>query len=173
MAADLHIHIYENLTENDMIIFFRNYIGSKYSRMTPIFDSLPESPTKKQIEQFKNKIIDAEEQDRAFNEEMKKQHLNRDIVSEKMSNTPNIWVGEVSWLKAAFCENGERFVPSPIMKISELIDENLPVIDDHLIGQIVDAMKLSNTTGYSLEHSDNIRNFLEQHKGKQCFTISW
>ena len=89
-------------------------------------------------------------------------------------NTPSVWVGEVSWLKAALFEDGEEtFVPSPVQKIHELIGENLPVLDDKLEREILDALGLENVTSYEVESVVKIHQFLRSHKGKQLFTVSW
>jgi hypothetical protein len=89
-------------------------------------------------------------------------------------NTPQVWVGEVSWLKAAFLKGGdEEFVPDPIRAIHKVIGENFPVIDDALIAQVKAAMFLPNKTQYSLAGADEILGFLAQNRGRKAFTISW
>lgn len=91
----------------------------------------------------------------------------------KVSNTPNIWIGEVSWLKAGLFEDVEAFVPNTVAAISEAIGDDRPEIDDAFIEKICAAFDLENTTGYSLTTADKIRPFLEEHRGKKVFTISW
>jgi len=94
-------------------------------------------------------------------------------VYERVINTPNIWVGEVSWLKAMVFEKPADFIPQAIGKIHEIIGEELPDIDDILIHDIKCAMTLPNSTGYSLANAESILEFLEQHRGKKVFTVSW
>lgn len=95
-------------------------------------------------------------------------------IYEKIAKyTENIWVGEVSWLKAALFNDGKSFVPGPIEKISELIGEDLIKIDTDLILAIAEALKIENETNYSLNDHKTIEQFLIKHKGKQVFTVSW
>ncbi len=91
-----------------------------------------------------------------------------------VGNTPQIWVGEVSWLKAALMEGGdEEFVPDPIGAIYDIIGEDFPAIDDALIAKVKDAMLLPNKTQYSLADAEKVLAFLEQNKGRKAFTVSW
>lgn len=137
MAADLHIHIFKGITEQDLADFNSNTFGSKYFNPRSVFEK------------------------------------SKDNSYDKMCETPQIWIGEVSWLKAALLEDSERFVPGTVMQISELIGEDLPVLDDELIAKILAAFDTPNATGYSLAAADEVAEFLEQHKGKQVFTVSW
>ena len=96
-----------------------------------------------------------------------------DPSRKKVGDTPSVWVGEVSWLKAALFDDSEAFIPDPVGAISELVGEDLPVIDDSFMEKVKEAMAMPNETGYSLAHAEEILAFLEEHKGKQVFTISW
>jgi len=136
MAADLHIHIFEGITEKDLAGFFANTWGSKYFNLGR--GSSWDDPSRR-----------------------------------KVGNTPQIWVGGVSCLKAALFEDSESFIPDPVGAISELVGEDLPVIDDSFIVKIKEAMAIPNETGYSLANAEEIVVFLEEHKGKRVFTISW
>lgn len=92
----------------------------------------------------------------------------------KVSDTPNIWIGEVSWLKASLIEGGtHEYVPSTVKTINEAIGEDLPELTDELIEKICAAFDLENTTGYNLATADKVRPFLEEHRGKKVYTISW
>jgi hypothetical protein len=90
-----------------------------------------------------------------------------------LNASPNVWVGEVSWLKAALFEDEEAFVPDAVAEVYEIIGEGLPVIDDALIEKIRTALGAQNRTGYNVTDPDPVIRFLEQHRGKPCFTISW
>lgn len=94
-------------------------------------------------------------------------------LSEPINKSPNIWVGEVSWLKAGLTEDSESFIPTTVAKIQELIGDREPIIDDNLIEQITKAFDLRNATGYSLNTKSVVKKFLLKHKGKKIFTISW
>ncbi len=93
-------------------------------------------------------------------------------VFHRVSETPNIWVGEVSWLKAALFDD-DSYVPNPVGAINDLIGEELPVLDDALIEAIGKAVDLKNETGYRLGNAEDILAFLRLHKGKKVFTVSW
>jgi len=47
------------------------------------------------------------------------------------------------------------------------------VIDDPFMEKVKEAMSIPNKTGYSLANAEEILAFLEEHRGKQVFTISW
>lgn len=88
-------------------------------------------------------------------------------------NTPQVWVGEVSWLKAMVYQDAETFVPPPVAQVSDLIGEELPVLTPELRAQILDALGLANDTGYDTSDREPIGAFLDQHMGERLFTVSW
>ena len=61
------------------------------------------------------------------------------------------------------------FFPQPLV----ILSEDFPLIDDSLIARIRDGMALSNSTGYRVAKQDAVLAFLEKHRGKPVFTISW
>lgn len=89
------------------------------------------------------------------------------------AETPDIWVGEVSWLKAAILDSPAEFIPDPVGKIAEIIGDEFPIIDDDLINRITEAMDIDNKTSYSVANPEHVVEFLERHRGKAVFTISW
>ncbi len=97
----------------------------------------------------------------------------KEEVFDKIADTPQVWVGEVSWLKAALFEDPERYVPLPVATIAEIIGEELPMCDDALINRIAEAMALPNGTGYQLANATEVLTWLEEHKGHRLFTVSW
>ena len=138
MAADLHIHIYDGLTEDHMRIFFSNTMGSKW--FNPV--------------SFNNSRFDSKEY-------------------REVADSENIWVGEVSWLKAAFLEDGDTFIPTTVQQVSEAVGEDLPEIDDDLIAKIMTAFAQENKTEYALAKQEDLLHWLECNRGKKVFTISW
>jgi len=100
-----------------------------------------------------------------------------------ISKTPNIWIGEVSWLKAALFEDQDTFIPDTVQQIVEIIDDGFPFVTDELIKKIADTFDLPNNTikkdgvwngnGYSLAKKDDVIEFLKQYIGYKIFTISW
>ena len=96
-----------------------------------------------------------------------------DAAYDKIGNSPNIWIGSVSWLKAGLLDDYDRYVPSTVEEISNLIGEDLPTLDEELIAKIVKAFDLPNNTSYELAERNAVREFLEKHKGKKVFTVSW
>ena len=149
MGADLHIHVFERITEDDLAIMKSSTLGSKYFNLK--LDDMP------------------------WEEKSK--------IHKRVGETPNIWIGEVSWLKAALMEDSDTFIPNTVRDISELIGEDLPVVDDEFIDKVVAAFEQLNNTkkedgvwsgsGYSLANPEEVRTFLEIHKGKKVFQISW
>ncbi len=95
-----------------------------------------------------------------------------DSLFSKMSDTPNEWVGEVSWLKAGIMGSDE-YIPDPVQAVSDIVGEDLPVIDDEFIKKIADAMGLENSTTYVVSTGGKLCEFLSKYKGERVFTISW
>ena len=141
MSADLHIHVFECITEDDIAKLNVSTVGSKH------FD-----------------LVQA-------------MHVQRSGIYMKVINrihsTPNVWIGEVSWLKASVFGDVETFVPNPIAGVQEIIGEDLPVIDGDLIERIGTALSMTNTTKYHIVDRDKVLTFLRKHMGKQVFTVSW
>jgi len=133
MAADLSIHVFEGVTEEDLAAFFSHTLGSKYMDL--------------------NRRTDLG-------------------VHLKISDTPGIWIGEVSWLKAAITGDME-YVPGPVQSVQETIGEDLPEVDDALIARIMAAFDIPNLTAYHIAEPAEVRSFLEAHRGKRLFTVSW
>ena len=98
----------------------------------------------------------------------------KDSALEIIRNTPQCWVGEVSWLKAALFNNEEEFVPSPVGRISELIPYWTTVrVTEELIEQVDKAFDLVNSTTYNLVQREKIIDFLRENFDKEVFTVSW
>lgn len=92
----------------------------------------------------------------------------------KIHKTPDVWIGEVSWLKASLFEDGkEIFIPPTVMQIHEIVGEDLPTVDDEMIERVKAAFEAPNETGYSLAEVGEVVSFLTEHKGKRAFTVSW
>lgn len=92
--------------------------------------------------------------------------------------TPNVWVGSVSWLKAALFEDEASYVPPLVNRISDLIpnddDGGVEITDDLLAAvQAAFITQAENKTVYELAESNVVMDFLRQHKGKKAFVISW
>jgi hypothetical protein len=93
---------------------------------------------------------------------------------KKIGDTPNVWIGEVSWLKADLTDDAETFVPDPIGKIHDLIGEELPTLDDETIAKIVAILRaVPNQTQYRVTTPEKVMEFLVQHRGKRVFQVSW
>jgi len=97
----------------------------------------------------------------------------KEDLEQEVEDTPSVWVGEVSWLKAALFDDAETFIPAPIGAVHDTIGEDWPRIDDTLIAQIDEAMRLPNDTAYALASAEDVLNFLRANRGKRAFTVSW
>lgn len=141
MAADLHIHVLEGCSEQDIMKFFSNTMGSKH-----------------------------------FDLRMPRDHkaiTDPDDLWARVSESPNIWIGEVSWLKAALTGDSDTFVPTPVQQIHDVIGEELPMLDEALEAKILEALALKNDTGYDVTKQEEVKTFLKEHRGKRLFTVSW
>lgn len=146
MAADLHIHVFEGCTEEDLAHFFANSVGSKW---------------------FAGFGVGSDRQN------CYKNNCESTGPCNRVTSTPSIWIGEVSWLKAALFDDPETFVPGPVAQIADLIREDLPVLTEELKEKILSALKTENKTGYSISEEAPVKEFLEKQIGKKLFTISW
>jgi len=93
---------------------------------------------------------------------------------EVISDTPQVWVGEVSWLKAALFDDKHAYLPGAVERIAAIIpcSHSVPITND-LIEQVGKAFDIPNTTQYDLASRDQIVAFLNEHKGNEAFTVSW
>lgn len=92
----------------------------------------------------------------------------------KMHDTPNIWIGEVSWLKAAVFNDPDAFIPNVVLMVHEAIGEDLPVLDEVLLEKLRSAFDaVGGGSGYSIAEWPKVEEFLRQHMGERLFTISW
>jgi hypothetical protein len=107
-----------------------------------------------------------------------------------VGETPNIWIGEVSWLKAMISDDADEYVPEPVSLVHEIVGESLPVLTPDLRDRLLAALHAPNATFYDVapaevaadrhrnltegaEQDGSIRSFLEAHMGKRLFTVSW
>jgi hypothetical protein len=96
---------------------------------------------------------------------------------ELFSNTPQIHVGEVSWLKAAVTDDPESYIPPFVQKVAELFEMPAKgkrvIITPEIIAKVEEYKSLPNATSYKLSSVDDVIEFLKAHVGKPAFTISW
>ena len=185
MSADLHIHVIDNLDFEE---------DCKTALMSTFWASGPDGGNGyrewlvdgKWVHEFK---VPKGFWERVNNKEIEtelREWIIENYNEQAMYNCPDIWVGQVSWLKAAIFDDKESFIPDAVAQISDIIGrdwEALNVIDDKLIEEVRKAFALPNKTakdggvfggsGYELAHVDSIVEFLEQYQGKQVFTVSW
>lgn len=140
MAADLYIHVFGEITEDDLRVFKENTLGSKH------------------FIGFLGKVSPDEVRDRSM---------------ALISRTVSVWIGEVSWIKANVTGLREEYVPNTVLKVHELIGEDLPVLDEALKQKILSAFSEPNTTGYRINKKSEVEAFLTQNIGKRLFTVSW
>jgi hypothetical protein len=99
------------------------------------------------------------------------------FITKKISATPQVDVGHASvyWLQqiSAGKTPDPSLIAEPVAAVREIIGEDLPIIDDALIEKITVALRLENQTKYPLFSEDTVVDFLQKHKGKQCFTVFW
>lgn len=96
----------------------------------------------------------------------------RATAIDRVGDMPNVWIGEVSWLKAAVFGDSETFVPGPVQAVQDAIGEHLPRLDPTL-EIILAALDVPNQTGYRISEVEPVRQFLAKHRNKRLFTVSW
>lgn len=166
MAADMKIHVMDapgkEVSRETLRVFFNGTLGSKLGGWPKITDDMTEEEAGSLIEAFFAESPTHEEWGEAY---------------LRVAETPGVWVGEVSWLKAALTGDVETYIPDPVSDVREAIGEDLPIIDQDLIERVMQALKGSNETGYDVANETygvrQIREFLETHRGLRAFTVSW
>lgn len=177
MAADLHIHV---LTNGQDLRILEIYLNTEFSTNSgqKIGDwvrgyreflvngewmRMSEVPNDAKVEDMRSVIYP---------------NITDKMYDEAIARTADYWVGEVSWLKAAFSEQFSEedpsvFIPGNVQAVSDLIP-GLVMLDEELKDKIVEAAKKPNQTGYSTIHdTEGLEEFLTKHLGKLIFTISW
>jgi len=169
MAADLHLHIRTSEVTDELIAdFFGHCLGSKFfdidrQETLPTLDDIKRHPNWKWLEK------DFDE-----NGNIRPGAYVPGLAHIVISDTPNIWVGEVSWLKAALFEDPNSFIPDPIGAVREIFeDDEGTEITDEIIQKVQDALVRPNQTGYSISEANPVIEFLKKYKGERAFTISW
>jgi hypothetical protein len=140
MSADLHIHVMEGVTTDDLRCFNRHTLTSKY------FDVQDLHPCGNNYNCAHDRAV---------------------------VDSPQVWIGQVSFLKAMLLEDTETYVPGVVQAIVNLIREDEPVIDDALLAGVREAFARNNDTSYSVADVDEVVAYLERYRGKKVFTVSW
>jgi len=112
--------------------------------------------------------------------EEREAHFSEDLGA--IGGTPSVWIGEVSWLKAALFDD-DTYIPETVEEVTDIIGEDFPIIDDAMIEQITQAFELPNRSvkeggvydgkGYAIADVAEVVDFLRSHIGKKAFTVSW
>lgn len=179
MAADLYIHVVENdEVEKHVVQYLRKEYSSGCGEDRPkewcnfCTEYYVEGKWVSQDEFFDHPEFDTLVA--TLDRETQVREIRLEYDESIVDNCPEYFIGEVSWLKAALFDNEETFIPTPVMKVSEIISNTLPVIDDALIEALCAAVTVPNTTGYGVNsNAAKLREWLNQYKGKKLFQISW
>lgn len=173
MAADLHLHIVKNKNVEKHV---KQYLRKTYSSS---------STTKKngwvnicERVKYDGKWMSYEDAYEQPHFTKKKIQKRREIIlkyNERIVDlTPNIWIGEVSWLKAALFGDAKTFIPSTVQVVQDIVGyKKLNKITKNFIKKIMKAFDLKNKTGYELASPKDVEKFLFKHLGRKIFTISW
>ena len=147
MAADLHIHVTHKIDEEAMQCFFSSTIGSKY-------------------------YIDGWDDVRHCEEYRKNFDCKHNRI---ISDSRNIHVGEVSWLKAALFQDSDEFVPETVGQVADLIGDGVEITED-LVENIDKAFELPNKSIYDIDlerKRKQVVSFMRDYIGYHAFTVSW
>lgn len=92
---------------------------------------------------------------------------------EHIAQTPDIWIGEVSWLKAALTSDRETFIPDTVGKIQDIIGRGTKSLTEEMLQDILNAFEAKNITSYEVAGRDEVEAFLRPYIGQKVFTVSW
>ena len=95
-------------------------------------------------------------------------------ILARAENTPNIWIGEVSWLKASLSEDPSEYIPTLVEVLYDLVGEDFTTITPEFIDQVSAAFDTEEISSYydSFE-KDRLINFLNKYMGEKVFHVSW
>jgi hypothetical protein len=200
MSADMHIHVMVDVTEEDLKCFFQSTLGSKYFSWDP--DPCPDKIRREAIQDqvhtealsnfLQNFGKDYEHDELTIKERQEFWRIEKTVCAkykieemdleetdlygcvhwEHINNSPNLWVGSVSWLKAAILGDAEKYVPSPVQIISDIIGDDIELTPE-VLEKICAAYDVENATQYEIGSKDEMRKFLARYIGKRIFTVSW
>lgn len=190
MGAEYTLHIKTNdITEEDMELFFHNHLGSKYDPYSRFIKALGDSF--QTIMEDVNKNVNAEgdlrvvlnkypgafeayekwmaDSERLYNLSIDK----HDQLYDKFSESPQFEVGECSFLKANMSGDNESYIPDLVSICCDVVDDGR-IIDDEMISQIKEMSKTAEQHEYYHTSSINdLLTWLEMHKGEYVFSIAW
>lgn len=96
-----------------------------------------------------------------------------DFLLKQIMKCPSVWVGEVSWLKAALTGDEDAFIPDPVGEIAAIFSGIDEVTDEKIKAAALAMTQKNQCDHYSIAKKRDVIAFLEAHKGKKSFTISW
>lgn len=102
-----------------------------------------------------------------------------DEAISAVTDTPQFWVCEVSWLKAALFADNATYVPSVAELVTEAIGRDFPVLDDALVERLTLAMfgpQTTNVTSYATVEPERLEawtKFCTENRGRKIFHVSW
>lgn len=96
---------------------------------------------------------------------------------DRITDSSQIWIGEVSWLKAAIFGD-DKYIPEPVEALAELIGEDLPILDDALMAKILQALMIKRNRANSYyvvvnSQTHDVTEWLAANYGMRLFTVSW
>lgn len=90
------------------------------------------------------------------------------------SDTPHLYVGEVSWLKASLTGDIDEYVPDLVLHVSELFNGNeLLLITDEVIEKVRSIIDSFVEHEHYSSGTEGLLEFFEKYKGSTAFTVSW
>ncbi|KKL45955.1 hypothetical protein LCGC14_2350440 [marine sediment metagenome] len=92
---------------------------------------------------------------------------------DKVDNTPSIWIGEVSWLKAGLFDNAEEYIPKTIGAVAKLFENPIVDVTQEFVKLVQAAFTLEPHHYYGRNEAVKVTRFLSKYIGKKAFTISW
>lgn len=93
----------------------------------------------------------------------------------------DIWIGEVSWLKAGLFGDSASFIPPLVAAISETFHsvykgqpvKITPAIIELVKERIAASADVEDRTSYSIADPEAILIWLTQQMGREAWTVSW
>ncbi len=156
MSADLHIHILKEPCSHEDILIHDSPIHSYGLEPNKVTLEYPIHPLHQNI--FNTDL------ELARKIELTEKEF--DEIRRRVWNTPGVWVGEVSWLKASLFDSPDHYIPFVVHNVQEMFMDETSItgfktrtIDNDMIREITD-----------------IYNKCESHfikLPKTVFTISW
>ena len=198
MAARFTLHAVprhwgDDFTRMVMAAFCCNHLGSKWSsafgprEIEAVRASTMPDGEKQELlagaDAARGRLTSEEQAAVAFMDQYDQQHpvwkfCHRAASVLIEAETDGFRVGDVSWLKANILGDADRYIPTAIDRMADLVGEDLPILTPDLKEKLLVAYSMPDAKSIyklnvGLAYLATFDYWLDQHMGERLFHVSW